>query len=131
MAKRKKKTSQDEKENVESVGLQGQTNLGFEPCEPGDIVKTRSKEDISTLNKNLANPLEGENGENLQPKVTKKKKFKDKNSERIENDLFAGENKGKSKKSSTKKKRSTGKKLEQNTVCYFCQFKHNFPCRSV
>ena len=55
MAKRKKKTSQEEKENVESADLEGQTNLGFEPCEPGDIVKTRSKEDISTLNKNLAN----------------------------------------------------------------------------
>ena len=54
MAKRKKKTSQEEKEN-EGGDLQGQTNLGFEPCEPGDIVKTRSKEDISTLNKNLAN----------------------------------------------------------------------------
>ena len=54
MAKRKKKTSQEEKENVGN-DLQGQTNLGFEPCEPGDIVKTRSKEDISTLNKNLAN----------------------------------------------------------------------------
>ena len=54
MAKRKKKTSQEEKENVGS-DLQGQMNLGFEPCEPGDIVKTRSKEDISTLNKNLAN----------------------------------------------------------------------------
>ena len=56
MAKRKKKTSQEEKENVESgEGLQGQTNLAFEPCETGDIVKTISKEDISTLNKNLAN----------------------------------------------------------------------------
>ena len=56
MAKRKKKSSQEEKENVvESVDLEGQTNLGFEPCEPGDIVKSRSKEDISTLNKNLAN----------------------------------------------------------------------------
>ena len=55
----------------------------------------------------------------MHPKVTKKKKFKEKNSERIENDLFAGENKplGKSsKKSSTKKKR---KKTEQNIVCYF------------
>ena len=56
----------------------------------------------------------------MQPKVTKKKKFKEKNSERIENDLFAGENKppGKSgKKTSTKKKR---KKTEENAVCYFC-----------
>ena len=54
----------------------------------------------------------------MPPKVTKKKKFKEKNTERIENDLFAGENKpsGKSsKKSTTKKKR---KKTEQNIVCY-------------
>merc|ERR1712083_820920 len=74
---------------------------------------TRSKEDISTLNKNLAN-LE-QDPDNVKPKVTKKKKFKEKNSERIENDLFADENKpqGKSgKKSSTKKKR---KKTEVNT----------------
>ena len=47
MAKKKRKSSKEERDG------EGKTNLGFEPCEPGDIVKTRSKEDISTLNKNL------------------------------------------------------------------------------
>ena len=50
MAKKKRKSSKENPENQ-----QGQTNLGFEPCETENIVKTRSKEDISTLNKNLAN----------------------------------------------------------------------------
>ena len=79
MAKKKRKSSKEERDE------EGKTNLGFEPCEPGDIVKTRSKEDISTLNKNLV-----EEGVS-KTKVTKKKKFKN-SSERIENDLFEREN---------------------------------------
>ena len=54
-----------------------------------DIVKTKSKEDISTLNKNLK---EG----TPEGKVGKKKKFKQ---DKIENDLYENESgKGKSKK---------------------------------
>ena len=78
----------------------GQTNLGFEPCEPGDIVKSRSKEDISTLNKNLKE--EGEEG--VKPKLGKKKKFK--GSDRIENDLF--------EEGTTGKRRSKKKKVKSN-----------------
>ena len=111
MAKGKKKNSQEKKEDVLELEKHpsqtkiGQTNLGFEPCEPGDIVKSRSKEDISTLNKNL------DDTDNL--KVTKKKKFKEKsNSERIENDLFDGENKTKKKT----KKRKTSKKASASAA---------------
>ena len=92
MAKKKRKSSKEEK--VDDEG--GQTNLGFEPCEPGDIVKSRSKEDISTINKNLTED------KSPKPKVSKKKKFKN-NSDRIENDLFEGEPKKKSKKKRSKK----------------------------
>ena len=93
MAKKKRKSS---KENQAENKEGGETNLGFEPCETGDIVKTRSKEDISTINKNLTDDTE------RKPKVTKKKKFKS-DSERIENDLFEGETKKKSKKKRSKK----------------------------
>ena len=95
MAKKKRKSSKENPENQ-----QGQTNLGFEPCETENIVKTRSKEDISTLNKNLTEDNE------TKPKVTKKKKFKS-DSERIENDLFEGEPKKRSKKKRSSKKAPT------------------------
>ena len=94
MAKKKRKSS---KENQE-----GETNLGFEPCETENIVKTRSKEDISTLNKNLTEDNQ------TKPKVTKKKKFKT-DSERIENDLFEGEPKKRSKKKNDPNKSSIKK----------------------
>ena len=91
MAKKKRKSSKEE---------EGKTNLGFEPCEPGDIVKSRSKEDISTLNKNLTED------KSPKPKVSKKKKFKN-DSDRIENDLFEGEPKKRSKKKRSKKAATT------------------------
>ena len=102
MAKGKRKTSLLQETEHEL----GQTNLAFEPCEPttatGDIVKSRSKEDISTLNKNL-----DDSKDEKKLKVTKKKKFK--SSERIENDLFESGNDEKTKKR-TKKTSSAGRK---------------------
>ena len=67
--KSKVKLNHPETTNIEEL---------LEVHEPGDIVKTRSKEDISTLNKNLK---EG----TPQGKLGKKKKIKQ---DRIENDLF-------------------------------------------
>jgi jouberin len=102
MAKTKRSNIQDKKEGDQHAVPaedKGHLNLAFEPCEPGDIVKSRSKEDISTLNKNLKE-LE------KTPKVNKKKKFnKDGQTERIQNDLFEGEGtKRRSKKKGGSKK---------------------------
>ena len=109
MAKGKKKISRENEET------QGQTNLGFELGETGDIVKTKSKEDISTLNKNLAENQDFET-ENNPSKLSKKKKFKEKNSaeKRIENDLFDGRNeeKGEKKRKKKRSKKSLGQNVE-------------------
>ena len=106
MAKKAKKNpKEEEKENLEG----GQTNLGFEP----DIVKTKSKEDISTLNKNLDNEATIKT-----ETVTKKKKFKEKSKaeHRIENDLFEEEKTKKNKKKSSGKK-SSSKKRNKLRLC--------------
>ncbi len=87
----------------------GRDNLGFEVTEPvTDIVKTRSKEDISTIKNNLAEAGEASGGKSKE-KVHKKKKFRDRSAEggRLENELFTEGEVVKSKRKSSKKKGST------------------------
>ena len=109
MAKSKKqKTS-----NVENKENNAHDNLAFELCETENITKTKSKEDISTLNKNLAKNENEEESE--KPAKIKKKKFKN-NPERIENDLFEEKPKKKSKKKRSSKKQKAEKVENQENI---------------
>ena len=101
----------DDDDDDDDDGDEGETNLGYVQ-DASDIIKSRSKEDVKTLRRNLSKSK----GDGQKKKVTKKKTFDEGEnvSVRIENKLFENKNKEELNAPTNRRKKSRHRNIPKN-----------------